>query len=80
MRHDVGNRLATLTLQSEIAFATPADRSAFTEELAGELARLAAKYHDENARDARRFKLFLGAYPDVGDVEVSQPQPEEIDD
>jgi DNA-binding transcriptional ArsR family regulator len=75
-----GKRLATLTLQSEIAFASPAERSAFTEELAGELARLATKYHDESAPDARRFKLFLGAYPDVKEADDSTPQPEEIDE
>lgn len=62
-----GKRLATLTLQSDIAFASPAARNAFADELAGEVARLAAKYHDESAADARRFRMLVGVYP--------QPQP-----
>ena len=62
-----GKRLATLTMQSDIAFASPAARNAFADELAGEVARLAAKYHDENTADARRFRLLVGVYP--------QPQP-----
>ena len=60
-----GQRLATLSLQTEVRFATAARRKAFFEELAGEVARLAAKYHDEGAEDGRRFRLFLAGYPAV---------------
>ena len=58
-------RLSTLTVQSEIRFANPAQRNAFAEELAGEVTRLVAKYHDESAEDGRAFRLFLGAYPKI---------------
>jgi len=58
-----GKRLATLTLQSDIAFASPAARNAFADELASEVARLAAKYHEESSAEARHFRLFLGVYP-----------------
>lgn len=58
-----GKRLATLSLQTEVRFATAGDRKAFFEELANEVARLAAKYHDEAAEGGRRFKFFLGGYP-----------------
>lgn len=58
-----GKRLATLTLQCDIAFASPAARNAFADELASEVARLAAKYHDESSAEARSFRLFLGVYP-----------------
>jgi len=44
---------------------TAAGRGAFTEELANEIARLAAKYHDEKSPGGRRFQFFLGAYPAV---------------
>jgi DNA-binding transcriptional ArsR family regulator len=60
-----GKKLATFTLQSEIAFASASDRNAFAEELANEVARLTAKYHDDRSGDRRRFKLVLGVYPEV---------------
>ncbi len=60
-----GKRLPTFSLQAEIRFASAASRAAFTGELAGELARLTARYHDENAAGGRRFRFLLGAYPAV---------------
>ncbi len=60
-----GKRLSTFTLQSEIRFASPADRRAFAEELTAEIARLVSAYHDETARGGRRFNLFLGSYPTI---------------
>lgn len=64
-------RLATFTLQSEVRFASAADRAAFVEELTGEIARLAAKYHDEHSAGGRRFQFVIGAYPSVA---VTQPE------
>jgi DNA-binding transcriptional ArsR family regulator len=58
-----GKRLATLTLASEVRFASADKRNAFTEELAMALAGLAAKYHDEGAPEGRRFRFFVGGYP-----------------
>lgn len=60
-----GKRLATFSVQSQIQFANAADRAAFFEELAGEVARLAAKYHNEVAPGGRRFELVLGSYPQL---------------
>jgi hypothetical protein len=60
-----GKRLATLTLTSEIRFASAEDRNAFAEELATTLARLAAKYHDGDATGGRRFRFFVGGHPAV---------------
>jgi DNA-binding transcriptional ArsR family regulator len=62
-------RLATLTLETEIRFATAGDRAAFTEELAREVARLAAKYHDEAAPRGRVHRLVSFAYPKPADPE-----------
>ncbi len=59
-----GKKLATFSLQTEVRFSSPADRAAFTEELATAVARLVAKHHDERARGGRRFRFLLGAYPD----------------
>lgn len=71
-----GKRLATLTLESEIRFATPGDRQAFTEELSNAVARLVAKYHDDESAGGRRFKLMLGAYPAIGATK-QPPNPED---
>jgi DNA-binding transcriptional ArsR family regulator len=58
-----GKRLATFTLQTEVRFASAADRAACVEELTAEIARLAAKYHNEQAEGGRKFQFVLGAYP-----------------
>jgi len=60
---DAGKRLATLTLDTEVRFATAADRGAFAEELARETARLVAKYHDESAPRGRVHRVVSFAYP-----------------
>src|SRR6476469_62312 len=56
-------RLATLTLETEVRFATAESRAAFAEELAATVARLAAKYHDEWAPNGRRFRLLAAVHP-----------------
>jgi DNA-binding transcriptional ArsR family regulator len=58
-----GKRLATFTLQTEVRFASAADRAACVEELTAQMARLAAKYHNEHAEGGRKFQFVLGAYP-----------------
>ena len=58
-----GRRLATLTLESEVRFASAADRNAFAKELSNALARLIVKYHDGDTPGGRRFRVTLGAYP-----------------
>jgi DNA-binding transcriptional ArsR family regulator len=60
-----GQRLATLTLETEIRFASAEQRKAFSDELLKAVAALTAKYHDENASGGRRFRLMLGAYPAI---------------
>lgn len=58
-----GKRLATFTLQTEVRFASATERAAYVEELTAEIARLAAKYHNQQAEGGRRFQFVLGAYP-----------------
>jgi DNA-binding transcriptional ArsR family regulator len=53
-------RLATITIDTEIAFASPADRAAFAEEMAATVAGLAAKYHRSGGR---AYRVVAGAYP-----------------
>jgi DNA-binding transcriptional ArsR family regulator len=52
--------VATLTIDTEIGFATPADRAAFADELAAAVAGLAAKYHHD---DGRPHRLVVAAHP-----------------
>jgi DNA-binding transcriptional ArsR family regulator len=58
-----GRRLATLTLESEVRFASADARAAFAEERAGALARLAAKYHDAQAPGGRPFRFVVAGHP-----------------
>ncbi|MEM7353853.1 MAG: ArsR family transcriptional regulator, partial [Acidobacteriota bacterium] len=60
-----GKRLATFSLETEVRFASAKARHAFAEELTRETARLVAKYHDEEAPRGRRFRFFVGGYPQI---------------
>ena len=60
---EAGKRLPTLTLDADVRFASAADRAAFFEELATQLAKLVSRYHDESAPQGRNFRLFVGAHP-----------------
>jgi DNA-binding transcriptional ArsR family regulator len=59
-----GKPLATLALQTNITFASAADRAAFAEELTTTLATLAAKYHRDQP-GGRAFRFVLGGYPAI---------------
>ena len=61
-------KLATLTLQSEVHFASAAQRNAFAEELSNQVAKLILK-HTREGKGARRFRMFLGLYPAIADKE-----------
>lgn len=58
-----GRPLATLALDTEVRFASAADRAAFTDELAGSVRSLVARYHDESAPGGRRHRLVVAAHP-----------------
>ena len=61
--NSAGKRLATLSLDTEIRFRSPADRAQFTVELAAAVAGLAARYHAADAPDGRTFRLMVAAHP-----------------
>jgi DNA-binding transcriptional ArsR family regulator len=63
--------LATLSIDTEIRFRSPAERAAFTRELTQAVASLAARYHDEQAPGGRPHRLVLMAHP-----LPTEPQPE----
>ena len=60
-----GKRVPTLTLETDIRFATPADQRRFADELTTAFASLAAKYHHPDAVQGRTFRVFACGYPAV---------------
>ena len=58
--------LATLAIETEIRFASAADRGAFTAELGNVVTSLAARYHDESAPNGRWHRLVVAAHPRPG--------------
>lgn len=55
--------LATLSLDTEISFKSPADRAAFTQELTEAVTALVARYHEPLAEGSRAHRLVLVAHP-----------------
>jgi DNA-binding transcriptional ArsR family regulator len=70
-------RLATLTLDTEIHFASAGARAEFADELSAAVARLAAKYHAPAAAGGRTFRLIASAYPKPSDPSSATARREE---
>jgi len=60
---EADKRLATLSIDSIIRFRSPAERAAFTADLANAIAALAARYHDEKSLRGRPHRLVVASYP-----------------
>src|SRR6201989_2711608 len=60
---DIGKRLATLAVDTEVRFRSPTDRAAFSSELAEAVTKLVAKYHDASAPGGRAHRLVVVAHP-----------------
>jgi DNA-binding transcriptional ArsR family regulator len=58
-----GKRVATLTLETDLRFASAEARAKFAEELTEAVARVAARYHDDRAPGGRRFRLLAAVHP-----------------
>ncbi|GAA1367755.1 MULTISPECIES: winged helix-turn-helix domain-containing protein [Catellatospora] len=58
-------RLATFAMDGTVRFASPAQRSAFAEELAGAVTALVSKYHDEQAEGGREHRIIIAVHPSV---------------
>ncbi len=56
-------QLATLSIDTELRFRSPADRAAFSHELAESIAALVSKYHDQSAPGGRAHRLVVVAHP-----------------
>jgi DNA-binding transcriptional ArsR family regulator len=58
-----GQRLATLSIDTELRFASAQERAAFTEELGHAVTALVARYHNASAPRGRPHRLVVMAYP-----------------
>ncbi|MFD0884375.1 ArsR/SmtB family transcription factor [Streptosporangium algeriense] len=70
-------RLATLTIDGHVRFASAAQRAAFTEELAAAVGALIGKYHDENAPGGREHRLIVAVHPALDSRAAGAPDPRE---
>ena len=73
---EAGKPLATLAIDSEIRFASAADRAAFTAELTSAVTALAAKYHDEVATRGRWHRVVVAAHPSPRTTASSTRRPD----
>lgn len=60
---ELGKRLATLSIDTEVRFRSAEERAAFSHELTAAVTALVSRYHDESAPGGRRHRLMIGAYP-----------------
>ena len=67
-----GKQLATLGIDSEVRFASAADRAAFAVELADAVNGLVAKYHAEAAPQGRDHRFVVALHPSI-----TNPPPKE---
>jgi len=58
-------RLATFAIDSEIRFASAADRAAIAQELSGAVTALVGKYHDEDVPGGRKHRLVVALHPSI---------------
>jgi len=56
-------QLATLSIDAEVRFRSPAERAAFSGELTRAITKLVARYHDEVAPGGRAHRLVVMAHP-----------------
>ncbi len=56
-------RLASLSLDLEIRFASPAERAAFTQDLTRAIAALVERYHHASVESGRDHRVVIVAYP-----------------
>jgi hypothetical protein len=60
---EAGQRLATVTQETEIHFRSPADMRAFTEKLTAAISELVAEYDRPDDPGGRPYRLILGMHP-----------------
>jgi DNA-binding transcriptional ArsR family regulator len=73
-------RVATFAMEGEVRFASAAERAAFAEELAGAVAALVGKYHDETAVRGRRHRVIVAVHPAITRGEPDPAQDVKTDE
>ena len=68
-----GKKLPTLTLETEVRFASAEDQRAFATELTEAVSRLAAHYHQAQAPDGRTFRFVLAGHPALSGASDTSP-------
>jgi len=58
-----GKRLATVALEAELHFESPAERKAFTEALVDAVETVVREHEQPRSSQSRAFRLVLGAFP-----------------
>jgi DNA-binding transcriptional ArsR family regulator len=58
-------RVATYAIDTEIRFASAADRARFAAELGDAVETLVSRYHDEEAAGGRKHRLIVGMHPSI---------------
>lgn len=58
-----GTRLSTMSIDSEVTFATPAAREAFAHDLLAAVTDVIARHHSPAAKGAHTYRVFAGAHP-----------------
>ena len=66
----VGEKLPTMSVDSEIAFDNPQEQQAFAQELNELIAALVDRYGSSSS-DARRFRVFAASYPKLSEQQVT---------
>ncbi|RAL32301.1 ArsR/SmtB family transcription factor [Rhodococcus sp. AQ5-07] len=72
-----GKPLASFAIDSDITFATAADRAAFAGELGESVNSLVAKYHDGNSEAGRNHRLVVALHPSLTTPHVTTPETEQ---
>ncbi|MDJ0406822.1 ArsR/SmtB family transcription factor [Rhodococcus erythropolis] len=72
-----GKPLASFAIDSDITFATAADRAAFAGELGESVNSLVAKYHDGNSEAGRKHHLVVALHPSLTTPHVTTPETEQ---
>jgi DNA-binding transcriptional ArsR family regulator len=60
---DADKRLATLSIDTAVRFASPSERARFASDLTDAVTSVVARYHDETAPRGRTHRLVVAAYP-----------------
>lgn len=68
-----GQRLATLSIDTEIAFRSAEERARFSQELSAGIAALAARYHSPGTAGSRWHRLVVVAHPIAAPPSASIP-------